>query len=81
MHLLNLYNGVLNRPCLLLANFKRYRLLSDLVGSSVNFFIVFAKQFGNSTSLSVTVAQELLLRMAHSRSSIAVKGMIDSVAF
>ena len=81
MHLLNLYNGMLNRPCLLLANFKRYRLLSHFVGYSVNFFIVFAKQFGNSTSLSVTIAQKFLLSVAHSRSSIAVEGLIDSAAF
>ena len=81
MNLLNLNNGVLNRPCLLLADFKRYRLMSHFVGYSVNFFIVFAKQFGNSTSLSVTIAQKFLLSMAQGRSSIAIEGLIDSATF
>ena len=81
VHLLNLNDGVLDRPCLLRANFKGHRGLSHLVGHSVYFFIVFAKQFGNATSLRVAVAQESLLSVPHGRCSIAVEGLVYSAAF
>ena len=81
MHLLNLNNSMLYRPCLLLANLKRHRLLSDLCSRSLNLIIILAEQFCNPTSLSVTIAQEFFLRIIHDRGSMPVESSINSAAF